>query len=154
MFNFLRTIKRIKNKNDKIYGKNFKKDKNGKFIVDIKSESLDDFIGEYSICGNKHLIPDIYESIEKIAYNLPLNASGIEFVFEYQKSEGKEKDDMIKQGLVKGFKHHYTMKSLIIEREKKNNFIVSFLCLGLAIFFFIILGLIEIFIYDKVPEAV
>jgi len=137
MKHFFETIKRVKEKSKKKYESYYKKNSHGDYIIEIKTDKIEDFFEGYSISGYEKINPELFESLEGITNNLPNNAS-YEFVFDYKHVENEDKKtiDEKKNKFVQAFKNKYVLKSLQTEKEKKINLFLSLICLSICIIFF------------------
>jgi hypothetical protein len=151
MLNFLRTLRRVKNKTKKEYAESFEKDEHGNYIINIKTKSIESLFGTYYMCDYAAINEGLYNDIDSICYNLPVNAKMI-FNISILDSN-KIPDAKTKEEFVISFKHHYILKSLNTEREKRTNLIIAMICLGFMIIFLGILGLVEIFAPTFYKEA-
>jgi hypothetical protein len=154
MINFAQTIKRVRRKTKKTYGDQFSRNEKGTYIINMKTESIDNLMEDFSICSNRCVKESVYTNIEDIVHNLPVKA---DIEFQVEVIQQSDKENKLKSVFANSFKHKYVLDSLNNERIKKTNLIVSLMCIAMAVLVFGFLTIVELFtseFYKNLPETV
>jgi F0F1-type ATP synthase delta subunit len=125
----------------------FETDSEGRVIIPIGAEKIENFMSLFSINEYRVLSNDIYDNVGRIVDNLPINSK----IAVHIKTSLPVSDEK-KQELVESFKHNYLMKSIQTENTKRYNLIISSICYGAGILVFLLLLLLSIFAYHPGGE--
>jgi len=151
MSSFIKTIKQARQNSKNKYESFYKKNASGDYIINVKTNTIDDLAGKYSIGGYQTIDSEFFESLDDITDNLSPNST-YEIVLDLSSDK---KDDDKKNKFIQSFKNHYVLESLSVEKQKKTNIFISIISLITGLIFFGVIALFEFIpVLMNIPDVV